>query len=382
MGCRILTRGAWALLALVAVTLAATSASAQSGDMEQAGGQHRSSCCPPPASVCPEPAAPGMPAPGTPLTAPERVSPPTGVTPPTEEAAAPTLPSLAAGVQGGRGVAYGSYIDSALIRNQVRFRYDAAYDDNRPDRAEFFYPKCGCFAASGQRAPGPPLAETRVDYQDITAYAEAALTPRFSLFFEAPYRFLNAEQNTDTNGFSDINAGFKAALISTPEQVLTFQFRTYIPTGDADRGLGTDHVSLEPAFLLWQQASDRLYFEAELRDWIPIGGTPGWQGNVLRYGVGVSYFIIGEPQLPGRPVQNPLGVAPVLEFVGWTVLSGKEFAPDIGTKDAAGDTIVNAKLGLRIGYGDHQSFAVSYGRALTGAVWYKDILRVEYRFVF
>lgn len=46
-------------------------------------------------------------------------------------------------------------------------------------------------------------------------------------------------------------------------------------------------------------------------------------------------------------------------------------------KDAAGDTIVNAKFGLRINYGDHQSFAVSYGRALTGAVWYKDIIRVE-----
>jgi hypothetical protein len=300
------------------------------------------------------------------------------VTPSVEEGAAPPLESLASGVQGGRGVAYGSYIDSALIRSQFRFRFDAAYNDNRPDRAEFFYPKCGCFPG----APGPPLPEKRVDYQDLTAYLEGALNPRFSVFLEAPYRFLNPEVNGNTNGFSDLNAGFKAALISTPEQVLTFQFRTYIPTGDADRGLGTDHVSLEPAFLLWQQVSDKFYFEAELRDWIPIGGTPGWEGNVIRYGVGLSYFIIGEPQLPGRPVQNPLGVAPVLEFVGWTVLSGKEFAPDIGTKDAAGDTIVNAKLGLRINYGDHQSFAVSYGRALTGAVWYKDIIRVEYRFIF
>jgi hypothetical protein len=305
------------------------------------------------------------------------------VTPPPEETAAPApeLPSLASGVQGGRGVAYSSnttYIDSALIRSQFRLRFDAAYDDNRPDRAEFFYPKCGCFPG----APGPPLAEKRVDYQDITAYLEGALAPHFSLFIEAPYRFLNPEVNGNTNGFSDINVGGKVALISTPEQVLTFQFRTYIPTGDADRGLGTDHVSLEPAFLLWQQVTNRLYLEAELRDWIPIGGTPGWEGNVIRYGVGVSYWVIGEPQLPGRPVERKLGVAPILEFVGWTVLSGKEFAPDIGTKDAAGDTIVNGKFGLRIDYGDHHSFAVSYGRALTGAVWYKDIIRVEYRYIF
>ena len=31
---------------------------------------------------------------------------------------------------------------------------------------------------------------------------------------------------------------------------------------------------------------------------------------------------------------------------------------------------------------DNHSFAVSYGRALTGAVWYKDIVRVEYRYAF
>src|SRR5262249_46094966 len=187
----------------------------------------------------------------------------------------------------------GGYIDSALIRSQVRVRYDTAYDDNRPDRAEVFYAKCGCFPG----APGPPLAGKNVDYQDITTYVEFALAPRFSVFFEAPYRFLNAEVNTDTNGFADMNVGVKAALISTPDQVLTFQFRTYIPTGDADRGLGTDHVSLEPALLLWQQLSDKAYMEAELRDWIPVGGTD-FAGNVIRYGVGFSYFLIGEPHLP------------------------------------------------------------------------------------
>jgi hypothetical protein len=291
------------------------------------------------------------------------------------------LPSTLAGVQGGRGIAYGTYIDSALIRSQFRIRFDAAYDDNRPDRAEFFYAKCGCFRAPGVRAPGPPLAETNVDYQDLTAYLELALTSRLSLFVETPERFLNPEQNSNATGFADMNFGAKFALISCPDQVLTFQFRTYVPTGEPGLGLGTGHYSLEPSLLLWQQLSDRLYLEAELRDWIPIEGTD-FAGNVLRYGVGLSYFIIGEPQLPGRHSDQRLSLAPVIEFVGWTVLSGKEFAPDIGIKDAAGDTIVNAKFGLRLGYGDHHTFAVSYGRALTGTVWYKDIIRVEYRFAF
>src|SRR5262249_37584011 len=105
-------------------------------------------------------------------------------------------------------------------------------------------------------------------------------------------------------------------------------------------------------------------------------------GNVIPYGVGLSYFIVGQPQIPGQHVEG-LAVAPVIEFVGWTVLSGKEFdAGENLVKDAAGDTIINAKFGLRINYGDHNSFPVSYGRALTGTVWYKDIVRVEYRYSF
>src|SRR5262249_36151506 len=105
-------------------------------------------------------------------------------------------------------------------------------------------------------------------------------------------------------------------------------------------------------------------------------------GNVIRYGVGFGYYLMGEPQGCGKCCDSRLSIAPVIEFVGWTVLSGKEFAPDIGTKDAAGDSIFNVKFGVRVGLGDNQTLGVSYGRALTGAVWYKDIVRVEYRYTF
>jgi hypothetical protein len=84
-------------------------------------------------------------------------------------------------------------------------------------------------------------------------------------------------------------------------------------------------------------------------------------------------------------------VTPIAEVVGWTVLHGKEFAPDIGVKDAAGDTIVNGKLGTRFFFGDRcerggllnrSDLYLGYGRALTGTVWYKDIIRLEYRLLF
>ena len=38
------------------------------------------------------------------------------------------------------------YIDSAIIRSRIRMRYDVGYGLSSPDRGEFFYAKCGCFA--------------------------------------------------------------------------------------------------------------------------------------------------------------------------------------------------------------------------------------------
>jgi hypothetical protein len=228
-------------------------------------------------------------------------------------------------------------------------------------------------------ARGLPLPETRIDYQDISSYAEMKVLDTLSGFVEIPVRFLNPEVNANTAGMADMNAGFKWAFLYRPDQVATFQLRTYLPTGAASRGLGTHHVSLEPALLFYQRITDKLTFEGEFRDWIPIGGTD-FEGNVLRYGGGFSYRV-----LEGCCWY----VAPVLETVGWTVLNGKETASLGGNvfeiKQAGGDTIVNAKFGVRFVLNSGEwahSLYVGYGRALTGDVWYKDMLRVEYRLSF
>ena len=49
---------------------------------------------------------------------------------------------------------------------------------------------------------------------------------------------------------------------------------------------------------------------------------------------------------------------------------------------ASGDTIVNLKAGVRVGNYSGHSLYVGYGRALTGDVWYDEILRIEYRKMF
>jgi outer membrane receptor for monomeric catechols len=97
----------------------------------------------------------------------------------------------------------------------------------------------------------------------------------------------------------------------------------------------------------------------------------------IRYGAGVSY----------KWLENcAMTVSPVAELVGWTVLSGKvavtESPGSVTIEDAAGDTIINAKVGLRFDLRSNGQFYLGYGRALTGDQWYDDVFRFEYRLFF
>ena len=255
------------------------------------------------------------------------------------------------------------YIDGALPGDQVRLRYDASYNNRRPSRAEFVWAK----AADPSRA-GVPFPERGVDYQDFSTYLEAAAAERLSVFAELPFRLLNPAVNDNTAGLADINAGLKYAFYASDSLVATFQFRTYVPTADGDRGLGTSHVSLEPALLVYVPVDERWTLEGEFRAWVPVGGTD-FAGEVLRYGAGVSYDLWDA---------DGLYVRPVFEVVGWTVLSGKASR----TESAAGDTIVNAKLGVRVGSPGRGDVYAGYGRALTGDQWYENTFRLELRMLY
>jgi hypothetical protein len=263
---------------------------------------------------------------------------------------------------------YVSFIDNALPRTQVRTYLEDGMRVRRPTMAEFFQPKGGLPNSSG-----PPLPETGLDYFDWATYVEVAIWQQFSTFLKTPFRWVNEDVNRDVGGLGDIDAGFKFAFISTSSLLTTFQFRTYIPTA-VNSALGTRHVSIEPALLLNYHFLERFTLEGEGRFWVPIGGTD-FAGNIVRYGAGVSYR---------QPLTSSIWLAPVVEGVGWTVLSGKELVPGptFEVKSAADTTIFNMYGGLRLGFGEQASVYAGYGRAITGPSWYKDVWRIEFRFFF
>jgi hypothetical protein len=271
------------------------------------------------------------------------------------------------------------YVDSAIPGNLLRFRFDAGYDNTTPSRGEFFY-------ARSPTRPGD-RAETRVDYQELSAYVEKSLNDRLSLFFEVPVRFLNPTVDQNVTGLGDVDFGFKWAFLQEEDRVVSFQLRAFAPTGNGPIGLGNSHVSLEPALLGYCRPLDRLSAEGELRVFVPLTATPAVEGavsgsasnfasTVVRYGVGLGYDLYQ----CGRFV-----VTPVTEMVGWTFLNGKKIitpVPQGIDVSAAGDTIVNLKVGTRfklLGVGD---LYIGYGHALTDQKMYRDIVRAELRLVF
>jgi len=208
---------------------------------------------------------------------------------------------------------------------------------------------------------------------------------------EVPFRWIQPQSFIaftpfgNQGGISDVRAGFKVAMLASSQHYLTFQFKTYMPTGDASKGLGTNHWSIEPSLLYFQKLSDRASLESEIGDWHPTSGSAGvpfsssekYSADVFFYGLGPSYELYR-----GEKVR----FAPVVELVGWNVRGGFETLPGgplLGvSKEMTGTNIVNIKVGVRTSYGNHSSFYVGFGHKLTTEDWYQDIIRFEYRYSF
>ena len=282
------------------------------------------------------------------------------------------------------------YIDNPIVESEIRIRFDDAFEDRFPDRSEFFYAKCGCYRfASGNafdpNAPGPGTSvPNSINFQQFYMNVEYSPRRRFSAFAEVPIRWLQPQPQgpnaafANQSGLSDVMAGFKFAAVASESTYVTFQFKSYFPSGDAREGLGTNHYSVEPSLLLYHSFSDSFSLEGQVGDWHPIGGSAGvptsasqgFAGDVFFYGIGPSYKLYRRDRIQ---------IAPVIELFGWHVLSGFQTG---APADSSGINIVNLKSGVRTYIGVHNSFYVGFGQALTHDDWYKHLVRLEYRYSF
>jgi hypothetical protein len=283
----------------------------------------------------------------------------------------------------------------------MKLRYEGGWDFRAVDRGEFFWakmnpgmgliqkiPTCNGQGAAGK---GPLCLANKIDYEQLTLVNEAA-TGRMSVTIETPYRhidfFPGAANDPNTvccgkSGFADITIGTKTLLLDCELMQLSFQFKTYIPTGAAVNGMGTQHVSLEPGFLFNICVSPTTYIQAQTSYWIPIGGDTVFQANIWHSHIALNHVL-------WCPC-NDLKVIGTAEVNEWSVFDGAYTITDFGSAAApvktvfghdGSATIVSAGPGIRGILCDKYDLGIGSAFALTGSRWATEEIRVEFRMRF
>ena len=289
------------------------------------------------------------------------------------------------------------YIDFAPIQSRVRIRYDNLQGllAGQRERAGYLYPTplSGNGSYTGARGPDYFQVPEDLNVEEMSVYIEMALRERFSVFVDLPFRWLTLPDNAiaggggDLRGVTDIRAGLRWGLINCPDEHLTLQVRTSLPTGDPRQILGTGNTSIDIGLLYDQLIGDKTRFYFELNDWQTLDAAqlgPGTitdpqllnlDANVLRIGAGLGYELLN----CGTRCQQR-NLTAFFEVVTWTVLDGVT-GTGFDLLDATGDTIVNGKYGVRYTHDQH-SFYVGYGHNWTDDLWYEDLFRFEWQRTF
>jgi hypothetical protein len=285
------------------------------------------------------------------------------------------------------------FADYARPRTVTRIRYDNLEDMTRPDRNQFFINQVALPRSNAVRIP-PSRIFARL--QQVSLYQEAA-GERGSFFVEYPYRQINESWAPTQAGFGDVNFGSKALLFDCEMLQVTFQMRTYMPSGNFKNNLGTGQFVVDPSILTSLKLSSTTYFQGQFGNWIPVGGPSSV--NLSRQGSGtgtssdkmaggVFYWLMSLNQVLWYATPDSPLIA-TLEMDGWSfenggytrgILPGQNYRRPA---DGGGVSYFNIGPGLR------QSVCnrLDFGGAITWATnttahWAQPWFRFEVRFLF
>jgi hypothetical protein len=271
------------------------------------------------------------------------------------------------------------FADYARPRTVTRIRYDNLENMTRPDRNQFFLNNVNpAFKKNG--FPYRPIARL----QQVSLYQEAA-GERGSFFVEYPYRQINESWAPTQAGFGDVNFGAKSLLFDCEMLQVTFQMRTYMPSGNFTNNLGTGQFVVDPSILTSLKLSDGTYFQGQFGNWVPLGG-PGGNSKIAG---GVFYWLMSLNQVLWRVTPDSPLIA-TLEMDGWSFENGG-FTPRIKPRgvlanpfpDGGGVSYFNIGPGLRQSICDRLDFGGAITWATNAAAhWAQPWFRFEVRFLF
>jgi hypothetical protein len=265
------------------------------------------------------------------------------------------------------------FCEAARPITQMRFRYDGGVNLVLPDRADYFWARADGMG-KGPKPAAPFLAETRLKYNDFSLYTEVA-TGKFSFFTEMLYRSVDPDNVAHAAGFGDMNLGTKTLFFDCELIQLAFQFRTFLPTGNFTKGVGNGHVSLEPSLIMGLRIAQDTFLQAQIAEWIPIGGDPNYMGAIFHYHTSVNQVLARI--LPDVPLVG------TLEFSGYSFQNGSFTDPFLGPfQKAGGDAYLYLGSGIRLVVCDKIDFGFGMNFALTDRHFASELYRAEFRMRF
>ncbi len=168
-------------------------------------------------------------------------------------------------------------------------------------------------------------------------------------------------------------------IFDTELLLLTIQFRTFTPVGNASYGLGTGHVSLEPSLLGSLKLGPDTYLQGQLAEWIPIGGDNNYQGSVLHYHGSLNQVLF-------RIAANS-PIIGTFEANAWSFQDGLYTDSYLGPnapayRRSSRDTYVNIGPGLRASICDSIDFGGAIAFPVSEPHWDNPLLRIEFRILY
>lgn len=260
------------------------------------------------------------------------------------------------------------FCESARPQTQNRVRWDAGLNARCLDMAEYF------FARADGSGKGPkPVGAAGIDraaYHELSLYTEVG-NKAFSMFFNMPYRLVYPSNANFASGMGDMDMGTKSLMFDTELLQIAFQFRTFIMVGDASKGLGTGHISLEPSLLTGLNLGPTTFLQGQFAEWIPIAGDSNYGGSIFHFHLSLNQVLC-------YPVANsPLIVT--YEFNGYAIQHGEYTDYTWGPIPASNYLVLTTGPGIRFVICDKVDFGIGTSFALTERHYAGQLIRCEYR---
>jgi hypothetical protein len=276
------------------------------------------------------------------------------------------------------------FADYARPRTVTRLRYDNLESMTRPDRNQFFLNSVNPTHNNARRVASNRLFAR---LQQFTVYQEAA-GERGSFFVEYPYRQVNSSWEPTQAGFGDVNFGIKSLLFDCEMLQVSFQLRTFMPSGNFTKNLGTGQFALDPSILTSLKLTPTTYFQGQFGNWIPLGGPSSIKlSSGDNMAGGVFYWLMSLNQVLWyfRP-DSPL--IATLEMDGWSFENGgytsaiRSGGTAHRVPDGGGVSYFNIGPGFRQSVCNRLDFGCAITWATNTEHWAQPWFRFEARFLF